>query len=135
MASSTEYNCCSCFCYQKFLKLYLSRTISRIIKLTIATKTPKMKKTLFIIATIVLAVITYLIGKSRGWWNLFSPTDSSNTEEKKSSNTKLTNKFRNLDSSINEYGVDLATIVDNWNGKNVYEKKTENQHKNIILWQ
>ena len=82
-----------------------------------------MKKTLFIIATIVLAVITYLIGKSRGWWNLFSPTDSSNTEEKKSSNTKLTNKIRNLDSSVNEYGVDLATFVDKWDSKTVYEKK------------
>ena len=123
MASSAADNSCSSFCYQKFLKLCLSRTISRIIKLTIATKTPKMKKTLFIIATIVLAVITYFIGKSKGWWNLFSPNDSSNTEEKKSSNTKLTNKIRNLDSSVNEYGVDLATIVDNWDGKDVYERK------------
>ncbi|MDI9880884.1 hypothetical protein [Flectobacillus longus] len=82
-----------------------------------------MKKTLFIIATIVLAVITYFIGKSKGWWNLFSPADSSNTVEKKSSNTKLNNKIRNLDSSVNEYGVDLATIMDNWDGKTVYEKK------------
>ena len=95
-----------------------------------------MKKTLFIIATIVLAVITYLIGKSRGWWNLFSPADSSNKLEKKSSNTKLTNKIRNLDSSVNEYGVDLATFVDKWDSKTVYEKKdgksAQESHPNAI---
>jgi hypothetical protein len=82
-----------------------------------------MKKTLFIIATIVLAVITYFIGKSKGWWNLFSTTVSSKTEDKKASDTKLTNKIRHLDSSVNEYGVDIATIVDNWDGKTVYERK------------
>jgi len=123
MASQSADNRTSCFCYQKFLKVCLSRTISGINNLTIATKITKMKKTLLFITAIALAVITYFIGKSKGWWNLFTPTDSSNTEEKKSSNTKLTNKTRNLDTSINQYGVDLATIVDNWNGKNVYEIK------------
>jgi hypothetical protein len=55
-----------------------------------------MKKTLFIIATIVLAVITYLIGKSRGWWNLFSPTDSSNTEERSHQILNLPTKLETL---------------------------------------
>ncbi|MDI9871566.1 hypothetical protein [Flectobacillus roseus] len=95
-----------------------------------------MKKTLLFITAIALAVITYFIGKSKGWWNLSTPTDLSNTEEKKSSNTKLTNKIRNLDSSVNEHGVDLATIVDKWDGKTVYEKKdgksAQESHPNAI---
>lgn len=43
--------------------------------------------------------------------------------KKKSSDTKLTIKIRSLYSNINEYGIDVAVIVDNWDSRTVYEKK------------
>ncbi|MDI9866324.1 hypothetical protein QM480_18435 [Flectobacillus sp. DC10W] len=84
-----------------------------------------MKKTLFIIATIVLAVIAYFIGKSKGWWNLFSSSTSPSNNKSSNSNTltKISNKIRGIDTTINEYGVDTATVQINWEGKDVYKLK------------
>ncbi|NBA78300.1 hypothetical protein GOQ04_22265 [Emticicia sp. ODNR4P] len=84
-----------------------------------------MKKKLFIIATIVLVVITYFIGKSKGWWNLFSSSTSPSNNKSSNSNTltKISNKIRGIDTTINEYGVDTATVQINWEGKDVYKLK------------
>lgn len=81
-----------------------------------------MKKTLLIIVTIILAIITYFIGKSKGWWNLFS-YNSDSSSSKSNTIAKLTKKVRSLDTTVNEYGVDTAIVQVNWDGKEVYQLK------------
>ncbi|PAC33287.1 hypothetical protein [Flectobacillus sp. BAB-3569] len=82
-----------------------------------------MKKTLLIILTITVAIITYFIGKSKGWWNLFLNNNADSSSSKTNTLAKLTKKARSLDSTVNEYGVDTAIVQVNWDGKEVYQLK------------
>lgn len=82
-----------------------------------------MKKTLILIGSLILAGILYFVGKSKGWWNLFSNTAGSSSNTKNTTLTKLTKKARNLDTTVNEFGVDMATVQINWKGKDVYKVK------------
>lgn len=88
----------------------------RIVSISFFTKIPKMKETLLIIVTIILAIITYFISKLKGWWNLLSNTSGS-SNIKSIRLTKLTQKARSLDSTVNEYVVDTAIIQISRDGK------------------
>ncbi|WP_044171039.1 hypothetical protein [Flectobacillus major] len=92
-----------------------------------------MKKYIGVVVLAIVVTILYFIGKAKGWWSVAS--SSTTTKENKFTSslkkvTDLTTKKRNLDApnddtinTTNQYGVNTAIVVDDWNGRSVYGQK------------